>query len=183
MHRKKLKRYDIPCNAHHLTFSCFKLQPFLKDDSICRALADVIIKSKEKYGFHLWAYVFMPEHVHLLIWPTETDYSTSLFLKSIKGPVSRKVIGHVRNNKPDKLHLFESGQKKEAYHFWIPGGGYDRNLTSVRDLIIKVEYIHGNPVRRGLVDNPLDWKWSSAREWFEPGSGPVQIDRDSFPVV
>ena len=46
-----------------------------------------------------------------------------------------------------------------------------------------VEYIHRNPVRRGLVDDPLKWEWSSAREWEEPGSGLIRINRESFPVI
>ena len=44
-----------------------------------------------------------------------------------------------------------------------------------------VNYMHNNPVRRGLVANALDWEWSSAREWEVPGSGPIFIDRESFP--
>ena len=46
-----------------------------------------------------------------------------------------------------------------------------------------VNYIHDNPVRRGLVEQAEDWKWSSLVEWLEEGSGPIRIDRDSFPEM
>ena len=65
----------------------------------------------------------------------------------------------------------------------MPGGGYDKNISDVGTLRFTVDYIHKNPVRRRLVDGPYDWEWSSAKEWEEPGSGPMPIDRDSFPVV
>ena len=183
MHRKRLKRYDDSGHAHHLTFSCFKQRPFLKDDWACKILAKVILRTKERCDLHIWAYVFMPEHVHLLVWPTTEDYSISRFLKLMKGTASREVIGHVKRKNPLKLKLFESGQKKEPYHFWMPGGGFDRNVIKREIIVYTVEYIHNNPVRRGLVENPVDWKWSSAREWESPGSGPITVDRESFPVI
>jgi putative transposase len=49
--------------------------------------------------------------------------------------------------------------------FWQPGGGYDRNITSIEALRAMIDYIHANPVRRGLVARPEDWEWSSAR-WY-----------------
>lgn len=48
-------------------------------------------------------------------------------------------------------------------HFWQRGGGFDRNLVSEAHVRQKVDCIHANPVRRGLVTSPTDWGWSSAR--------------------
>ena len=183
MKQKTCKRYNIPNQVHELTFSCHKQQPFLKNKLICMFIIEAIIKAKEKHNFHIWAYVIMPEHIHLLIYPLEEDYSISEILRSIKQPVSQRVIGYFKKNCPDKLKLFGSGREDEPYHFWMPGGGYDRNVTSKKVLAYTVDYIHNNPVRRGLVGNPEDWEWSSAREWKIPGTGPITIDRESFPVL
>jgi putative transposase len=61
--------------------------------------------------------------------------------------------------------------------FWQRGGGYDRNLRSSSDIREKIEYIHQNPVRRGLVVNPSDWVWSSARDYAgEIGIVPLRRD-------
>jgi putative transposase len=49
----------------------------------------------------------------------------------------------------------------EVFRFWQPGGGYDRNITDKDTLVRMIDYIHENPVRKGLVTDPLDWKWSS----------------------
>jgi REP-associated tyrosine transposase len=58
--------------------------------------------------------------------------------------------------------------------FWQPGGGYDRNITSIEALRAMIDYIHANPVRRGLVARPEDWEWSSAR-WYA-GLRPVKLE-------
>jgi putative transposase len=60
--------------------------------------------------------------------------------------------------------------------FWQPGGGYDRNITSTEALRAMIDYIHANPVRRGLVARPEDWEWSSAR-WYA-GLRPVKLEMD-----
>ena len=51
---------------------------------------------------------------------------------------------------------------KVECHFWQPGGGYDRNIVTMRTLMASILYVHANPVRRGLVVSPTDWEWSSA---------------------
>ena len=72
---------------------------------------------------------------------------------------------------------------KVTHRFWLRGGGYDRNLRSVSDVHEKIQYIHANPVRRGLVVNPEDWLWSSARAWLCNVDEPIGIDRDSVPPL
>ena len=49
--------------------------------------------------------------------------------------------------------------------FWQPGGGFDRNIVEPRTLMAMIDYVHMNPVRRGLAERPIDWKWSSAG-WY-----------------
>ena len=62
------------------------------------------------------------------------------------------------------------------HRFWQRGGGYDRNVVCEAAVRETIDYIHANPMRRGLVTRPTDWRWSSA-QWYagERASGP-QID-------
>ncbi len=53
-------------------------------------------------------------------------------------------------------------------HFWQPGGDYDRNIVEPKTLIAMIDYIHLNPVRKGLVERANEWQWSSAA-WFDGG--------------
>jgi len=75
------------------------------------------------------------------------------------------------------------GDGQVVYRFWQPGGGYDRNLRSVRDVREKIQYIHENPVRRSLVDKAEDGAWSSAREWTTGQVGTVPMDMASVPIL
>jgi putative transposase len=183
MHRKTCQRINEPGHAHALTFSCFRRQPFLTKDRSRTWLIEAIKRACRKRQFDLWAYVIMPEHVHLLVCPRERVYSVSMFLKSLKQSVAKKALGYVRKQAPGFLSRMEDLQPNGDVHyrFWQRGGGYDRNLTEPATVWAEVDYIHANPVRRGLCERPEDWPWSSAGEWREVGSGLLRIDRDSFP--
>ena len=65
--------------------------------------------------------------------------------------------------------------------FWQPGGGYDRNITSTETLRAVIDYIHANPVRRGLAASAEGWEWSSAR-WYA-GLRPVKLEMDQDVLV
>jgi predicted RNA-binding protein YlqC (UPF0109 family) len=97
--------------------------------------------ARVKYQFLVWAYVIMPRHVHLIIKPVEENYSISKMLQSIKQPVAQRYNMMKQGNPLIKA-------------FWQSGGGYDRNITDFDTLVSAIKYIHNNPVRKALVDNP-----------------------------
>ena len=110
----------------------------------------------------------MPEHAHLLTVPERWEYKTSKFLKSVKKGVSQHAMSFLeKQQRSDWLerltHRYPGG--KVERHFWQPGGGYDRNIVAPGAFLSSIRYIHANPLRRGLVSDPLDWEWSSARWW------------------
>lgn len=135
-----------------------------------------------KHNFEVWAWVFMPEHVHLMIFPVAENYSTAAILKSIKQASSRRIISVFAGSKPQILEKLETGQQKTRYRFWQAGSGYDRNYWSTDEILKQIDYIHMNPVRRGLVENPEDWEWSSAGFWLRCKNGPVEMKTDHFPL-
>ena len=122
----------------------------------------------------------MPEHVHLLIWPTQEQYSMSDILLSIKQSVARRAVSYLKRYNPAGLSLLATRQKHTPYRFWQDGGGYDRNIRESRTLQRVVRYIHENPVRRGLAGLCQEWEWSSFRQWEDLGTGPIPIDKESF---
>ena len=127
---KKCKRNNMPGHAHELTFSCYRNRSFLSRKITCDWLVEAIQKARAKHEFSLWAYVFMTNHVHLLICPRKGSYSISSILQGIKQPVSFKAIGYLKREKPDGLAQLTTGQKTQRYCFWQKGGGYDRNISS-----------------------------------------------------
>jgi putative transposase len=164
-----------------LTFSCYKGQAFFSRERTCAFLAEAIHKARNKHPFDLWAYVFMPEHVHMLIWPIPDQSTASEIRHCVKQSVARRAIAFLREHNPQGLRFLATGQKHTQYRFWQDGGGHDRPLHAGTLLRRVAEYYHANPVRRGLVVSPEDWYWSSARDWAGMGPGPIPVNMESFP--
>jgi putative transposase len=122
--------------------------------------------------------VVMPEHVHLLMRPRQQQYRISAVLTKVKWPVARLVIRWAKQNDPQLLLLLRTraSGSRPAYRFWEAGGGYDRNITSLSAARAAVEYLHANPVRRGLVTQPCDWPWSSAQWYAGLREAPLPMD-------
>jgi putative transposase len=181
---KRCKRYDETGQAHYLTFTCFQNQPFLKGNKARQWLIDSIKSAKLKHSFDLWAWVIMPEHLHVLIFPNEGIRIRDI-LFSIKEPVARLASKFVQREAPEfiprMLDLQPNG--KSVIRFWQRGGGYDRNILSVEELHEKIKYIHNNPVRRELITSPDNWEWSSYRAWEYNINEPLKIDRDTLPPI
>jgi hypothetical protein len=107
-HRKTIKHYHEPGDFHELTFSCYRRMPLLTNDAwrghFARGLDEALAAEK----FHLLAFVLMPEHVHLLVWPTCPDATlrSSTFISILCGGAcaSRRWIGggRVRSGMPPR---------------------------------------------------------------------------------
>jgi len=177
------RHFNTPGHAHALTFTCFKNKPLLRIDTACSILADSINKYRFQYNYEVWAYVFMPDHVHLLIYPKSDEYSISAILKSIKQSSARQIIGYLKREEPSKLRHLETGQRSPKYRFWQRGGGYDRNYHSDAEISKVIEYIHNNPVRSGLVSEPDEWEWSSAGYWLNGEAGRVIIETTGMLIM
>jgi putative transposase len=183
-HRKRCKRYDVDGDAHHLTFSCFQRIPLFSRDRTCRWMLQALELGRANGEYDLWAYVIMPEHVHVVVWP-HPGVRVKHVLTTLKQSVSKRAIVWLRENAPQFLIRLEDVQPngKRTHRFWQRGGGYDRNLRTVADIHEKIEYVHANPVRRGLADSPGAWRWSSCHAWLSGKDEPIAIDRGSVPSL
>jgi len=182
-YRKTCCRYNDVGHAHCLTFSCFKRRPLLSMDRSRLWLLKALDDARRAMRFDLWAYVIMPEHCHVLLWPRDEKYSISQVLFAIKTPVSRLAIDWLKANAPERMEMLRDEQSagKPVYRFWQRGGGYDRNLTEPATIHATIEYIHNNPVKRGLVQYAEDWPWSSAGFYAGQPDARLRMDSDSLP--
>jgi putative transposase len=179
---KRRVRYSEREQPRELTFSCYRHYAFLARARTREWFCEALAEARRRFGFQLWAYVIMPEHVHLLVYPGEVPERMADFLRALKEPVGRKAITYLESHAPqwlERLTVREGTRIRRR--FWQPGGGYDRNITSIAALRAMIDYIHANPVRRGLVARPEDWEWSSAR-WYA-GWRPVRLEMDQQVLV
>jgi putative transposase len=171
---KGLKRYYGHGYLHFLTFSCYQRLPLLGTVRARNAFVEALGKIRERYGFLLVGYVVMPEHVHLLI--SEPSKGTpSIVLKVLKQRVSRELRKGHRRARAGQLRLSFMGNGEGLRRFWQPRF-YDFNVYSAKKKREKLEYMHANPVTRGLVQHPKDWPWSSFSFYAKGEAGLVPID-------
>ncbi len=171
-HRKRVRHYDEPGHCHELTFSCYRRMPLLTND-VWRSMLSVSINRAVKgHAFRLIAFVYMPEHVHLLVLPSDPGSRVSGLLKAVKQPFSNRIKRLLAESSSRLLRRLTVHERpgKTAFRFWQEGPGYDRNLITPKAMQASMDYIHMNPVRRGLVDEARRWRWSSCRWYVEEGS-------------
>jgi putative transposase len=161
IYRRRMRRFDIEAHARFLTFSCYKRLPLFQNDAIKRLFVDRLSQSMATHQLHLLGWVLMPEHFHLIVFPSGKS-DIGRFTHNLKRPFAEAVLKRWKElNAPILKHIAHG----TGHRFWQTGGGYDRNLTSSDELRNKLEYMHNNPVKRSLVSTAIDYPWSSAR-WY-----------------
>jgi putative transposase len=148
-----LVRYQQCGEMHFLTFSCYHRQPYLGTSEAMNLFEDALERIRKSYSFAVVGYVVMPEHVHLLVSEPEQS-SLDRAIKSIKLSVTFR-----RDPRP----------------FW-QARYYDFNVWTEDKRVEKLRYMHRNPVKRGLVQKPEDWRWSSFRHYATGIEGTVEIE-------
>jgi len=169
---KTIKHYHEPGDLHELTFSCYRHMKLLTNDAWRGFLARSIDKAGQQFRFNLVAFVFMPEHVHLLVHPLDTVPAIPDYLAAVKRPVSAAVKRDLFQTHSPLLKRLTIRERpgKDTFRFWQEGPGYDRNLQQPASVLASIDYIHMNPVRRMLVSQACLWKWSSARFYESNGA-------------
>ncbi len=151
-----LRRFQETGQVHYITFSCYQRRPNLRRDEACATFVAALERVRRDYGLCVYGYVVMPEHVHLLL--NEPERNTfAQAIKSLKQGVARRLALRAKDS------------------FW-QARYYDFNVWSERKFVEKLRYIHRNPVKRGLVERPEDWRWSSFRHYASGEIGVVEIE-------
>ena len=123
-------------------------------------LAHSIDASGTAESFSLIAFVFMPEHVHLLVMPTSDESRVSRFLARSKQPTSSQIPQILIEHDSPLLQQLTVRERpgKTCFRFWREGPGFDRNIFGAAALSGSIDDIHRNPVNRGLCERATDWK-------------------------
>ena len=94
-------------------------------------------QARERQCFRLWAWVIMPEHVHLLLHPQTENYSISRILQSIRGPFACRLLADWRKRSRHRLSRVRVGSgATNELRFWQEGGGLERNLFQMPPVVV-----------------------------------------------
>jgi len=132
------------------------------DEVAARFLLITIAYHKYILDFKLFAYVIMPEHFHIIIQPSD-EYPLSKIMNFIKGNFSRKYNQIYNRTNPVWQRRY-----------------YETVLRSEKGMINKIDYIHKNPVRKGLVTDLSYYEFSSYNQYFGETREKIQIPIDKI---
>jgi len=123
------------------------------------SLARVVRERRQKYHFLLTAWVFLPDHWHAIFFP-QSPLTISSVMEAIKVGSTHRI----------------NARRRESGLLWQPRF-FDRALRTVKEYYEKVDYIHLNPVRAGLVERAEGWPWSSVRDYAGSLNGTASTHR------
>ena len=152
-----LKRFQKAEALHFITFSCFHRLPFLEAPATKETFEFVLEQTRSRHQARVYAYVLMPEHIHLLI-NEPPLILVAQFLKALKQITSRKLRGDRRQFWQDRY--------------------FDANIHGEAARSEVIRYIHRNPVKRGLVASPEQYRWSSFNHYATGIRGIVEIESE-----
>jgi putative transposase len=161
----RLARIVIPDIPHHVTQRGNRRQPVFFGEADYRAYLDLLIEQTKKAGVAVWAWCLMPNHVHLILVPSDPDG-----LRRALARVHRAYAGIIQ------------ARRKRSGHFWQ--GRFGAVAMDEQHLAAALRYVALNPVRARLVERAQDWRWSSTRAHLRgkaDGITALKPIRDRFP--
>lgn len=157
-----------------ITSSILEELPLFTKPQIAQILLDQFVYMQREKGVTLYAYVIMSNHFHAIV--KGNDLANSLRLT--KSYTARRVLEYLKQNGHHRwLNKLKWNKRRHkigrTYQVWQEGL-HPKQLNSVEMVNQKMDYIHANPVCSGFVDEPSDWRYSSARN-YEGKTGLIPI--------
>ena len=166
-------KFKNPTAAYFVSFATvYWIEVFTRQDYFS-ILEEAIIHCRAEKGMEVFAYCFMPSHVHL-IFRSENEDPSGL-LRDFKGFTARKMLKAIEENPQESrkewiLWMMERAGKKNSNvskrQFWQQ---HNKPIELWTGKVIKqkIDYLHNNPVEQGFVTDPVDWKYSSERNYAD----------------
>jgi len=179
----KQPRYFASGQLQFITASTYRRAPLFLSSRFCRIFVAALEEVRREFGFQLLGWVLMPDHFHLLIRP-EPASSTSKIVQQLKQRTAARILVGLRRNRSRRwcgemlayLRLPSTVHDHVDYRLWqrrfYPFGIYTETKR-----LEKLDYMHANPVKRGLAMSPGEWPWSSFRFYELADDSALKMDR------
>ena len=146
---------ELNAGTYYLTLTVQRWYTLFDRYNRWQIMSDSIRYCQDNKGLELNGYVFMLNHIHLIV----TSPDMAGFLRDFKRFTSAKFKANLETTEPSVLKLFLDAQG--SYRFWMETNA-PKKIENPAFYLQKPNYIHENPVRKGYVDRPEHWLWSSA---------------------
>jgi putative transposase len=173
-------RISIDTPVYYFTSVAHDRLPIFQTDKLKQIACDAFDEARRSADLFIFAYVIMPDHDHII---AGGDREASDTLRYLNGISAKRIIDHLKENAPASLEKLKMFEKKRGYKHSVWEHHPDTFLvTSESMLKQKVNYIHQNPVKAGLVEHPDDYLYSSSRIWNRRPleEEPLRMDLDQI---
>lgn len=172
----KYKIIDGGKQPHFLTLCVIGKIPVFTYSKLCNTVLEELKFYRVNSGLKIYSYVIMDNHIHLIL---SSEHDLSDIVRRLKSHLARTIINALeidsRNWIKDLLNtLKRDGKRTQTYQFWTENN-HPELIQGVGMFNQKIDYIHQNPVRRGLVSTPEAWNYSSAA-WYTTRIGLLEMD-------
>ena len=158
--------------AHFVTSTIVDWLPVFTTDAACDILVDALTYCQAQKGLQIYAWVILDNHFHAIVAAQEL----SRVMAAVKRHTARRIVEEAeargRGWLLDQFARQRARHKVESQHQIWQEGFHPQELSTDEAMLQKIDYVHHNPVARGLVSLPEHWRYSSAHEWLA-GSRPV----------
>jgi len=168
-----LIRFDKESEYHFTTFSTYNDNHVLITPGIPDIVLSHLNAIREEHNLKIYGFVIMPNYFHV-VWYIPQTPGVSKILNLFKGRTSKDCHSELKTKDDFELRRFTRPDGR--FSFWQKRF-YDYNLTSEDKFREKINYVHANPVRWGLVSNPEEWPYSSYRSLNDLPGALFEVDR------
>jgi putative transposase len=176
----RLRHFYGHNDLHYVTASTYRRMRVFDSQRFKLKFIRTLDDLRTELDFKIPGYVLMPEHCHLLIWPGAAA-NASQIMQKLSERTANFILRNLRKNlefpwcqKMLKGFALPPTVHHHAHYRVWNRRGYDMNIWSEKKRVEKIDYMHNNPVKRGLVAQPGDWPWSSWRfNYLEDSSIPT----------
>ena len=162
---------------YFLTSTVVDWLPIFTSESYFEILINSLKFCREKKGLQVFAYVILDNHFHLVAWHPD---DLSAVIKSLKMFTAAEIIARLQQDNKcwflNQLAFAKKRYKTGSQHQVWQEGSHPQLIMNEQMLVQKIEYIHQNPVKRGFVREPQDWKYSSAVNYILDDHSVLEID-------
>lgn len=169
---RKWSNLNLPGALHFLTGNLIHRVPTFKQEASCLAFLEVLGTLINEWPSKLVAYVLMPDHIHLIANPRDGD------IKGFAGALKSLSAASILAVNPDPRFLMERPERDGSIHHVWQESFKALPLWSEWMIWQKINYIHANPVKAGLVASARDYRWSSFRAFYSDSGEPLAVDHD-----
>jgi putative transposase len=162
---RKWSNLNLPGALHFITGNVLDRTRIFTDPTLCVAFLGELRSLNQTWPSKLIAYVLMPDHFHLISNPR--DGRIREFIGSLKSLSARRML-----RTPNQFLSVADG-----HHVWQQSFKA-MPLWSSWMIWQKINYIHANPVKAGLVGSAEEYPWSSFRSFYSRGDSAIVVDRN-----